>query len=130
MNGRRQIFFWVISFAALFGAVSPASAGWYYVNSDPGFGIPANANDTTVNDLATPTDDESDESNVGTDDVLGADTEISAEPGSLAFAPLALELSNDGPIGIAQVEQVPEPVTLALLGIGLAGLGFSLRKRS
>jgi len=34
------------------------------------------------------------------------------------------------PAGLGPQNGVPEPATLALLGIGLAGIGFSRRKRA
>jgi hypothetical protein len=45
--------------------------------------------------------------------------------------PIALlgDVANGGLEVTQTVSQVPEPVTLALLGIGLAGLGFSRRRR-
>ena len=36
---------------------------------------------------------------------------------------------EDGAIRIAEYPSIPEPTTLALLGLGLAGLGFSRRKQ-
>lgn len=37
---------------------------------------------------------------------------------------------NDMVVGVDDVSTVPEPGTLALLGLGLAGLGMSYRRRA
>lgn len=129
----RQVL-WAMSLVAVsFGAATPASAGWYYVNGAPAANVPADVNDIPVNGLDAQSDSENegDEEDLGIDDVLNANADgTNLEPESLSFAPLASTPSNEDGLQIAQIAQVPEPLTLALLGIGLAGLGFSRRRRN
>jgi hypothetical protein len=40
------------------------------------------------------------------------------------------QISGVGDITLGEVSQVPEPASLVLLGLGLAGIGFSRRKKS
>lgn len=53
-----------------------------------------------------------------------------ADPGSISAGTTCDTTNNDFLVWGGSVTQIPEPATIALLGLGLTGLGFGVRRRS